>query len=70
MMTATAQLIEWFDVYKIDHRVSYEDNRPVAVSPIGKLSVSKVGNYWSVNGRRVSRKFGTALAIYFGRAVA
>lgn len=64
-MTTTAQMIEWFDAYQIDHRVSYSDNRPVAVSPIGKLSVSKVGNFWSVNGRRVSRKFGTALANYF-----
>ena len=70
MINATAQLIEWFDLYKIDHRVSYEDNRPVAVSPIGKLSVSKVGNYWSVNGRRVSRKFGTALATYFEKTAA
>ncbi len=68
MMNATVQMIEWFDVYKIDHRVSYESNCPVAVSPIGKLSVSKVGNYWSVNGRRVSRKFGAALASYFGKA--
>jgi hypothetical protein len=65
-MNATAQMIEWFDVYQIAHRVSYSDNRPVAVSPIGKLSVSKVGNYWSVNGRRVSRKFGAAIASYFG----
>lgn len=64
-MTTTAQMIEWFETYKIDHRVLYADNRPTSVSPLGKLAVSKVGNYWSVNGHRVSRKFGQALASYF-----
>ena len=67
-MTTTAQMIEWFETYKIDHRVLYADNRPASVSPLGKLAVSKVGNYWSVNGRRVSRKFGQALASYFNGA--
>lgn len=65
-MNATAQMIEWFNLYRIAHRVSYSDSAPIAVAPIGNLNVSKVGNFWSVNGRRVSRKFGAAITSYFG----
>jgi hypothetical protein len=64
-MTNTAQIIEWFNLYRIDHRVDYVDGKPATVTPLMKLTVCKSGNYWSVNGRRVSRKFGAALVNYF-----
>lgn len=58
-------IINWFEVYRIDYKVSYRAGSPVSVSPLGKLDVRANGNYWSVNGKRVSRKFGKALASYY-----
>ena len=63
---AMEKIIAWFEAYQIDHKVSYANGVPASVSPLGNLKVSKVGNYWAVNGRRVSRKFGQDLAAYFG----
>lgn len=59
-------IIAWFDAYRIDHKVSYNNGIPAFVSPLGKLEVTKTGAHWRVNGKIVSRKFIAALKRYYG----
>ena len=58
-------IINWFDVYKIDHKVSYVDGVASRVDPIHKLDVKKAGNCWRVNGRPVRAAFVKALVGYY-----
>ena len=58
-------VIGWFEAYRIDHKISWANNTPVRVDPIGKLSLHKNGKNWFCNGRVVSRKFVCALQAYY-----
>lgn len=58
-------LTHWFDLYRIDHKVEYVGGVPARIIPLDKLSASKRGNFWYVNGKRVSRKFVAALQRYY-----
>lgn len=58
-----AQVINWFDHYRIDHKVDHLNG---VVVPLDKLTAEKRGSFWYVNGKRVSRKFIAALKHYYG----
>jgi hypothetical protein len=60
------EVINWFDAYRIDHKIEYVDGKPARVIPMDKLNAHKTGHQWFVNGRIVSRKFIKALQAYYG----
>lgn len=60
------EVINWFDAYRIDHKVEWVNNQPARVIPLDKLTAHKTGRHWFVNGRIVSRKFIKALQTYYG----
>lgn len=59
-------VINWFDAYRIGHKVEYVNGKPARVIPLVKLNAHKAGYNWFVNGRVVSRKFIAALQAYYG----
>jgi len=58
------ELTNWFDLYRIDHKVEYVGGL-YRIIPLDKLVASKRGSFWYVNGKRVSRKFVAALQRYY-----
>lgn len=58
-------VIDWFNAYKIDHKVEYTNGKPARVIPLGDLRIHKAGHNWFANGKVVSRKFVAALKKYY-----
>jgi hypothetical protein len=59
------KIANWFDNYRIDHKVEYVDGVPARIIPLDKLTAEKRGYHWYVNGKLVSRKFVRDLQAYY-----